>query len=127
MTEKNVTGNFMPAVVDIKSQKCVPGEADAEVTAVITITVVKDKESVEGDPTVEVGGVAASVVERSDSPEDHPTNSTLEIYTYDATATVDCDETYQITAEANISTMVSATPVSVPCGPCEEEEGGCDK
>jgi hypothetical protein len=105
-----------PAVVDIESWNCTPGEADAVVTAVVTVLITTEESIEAGSPVVKVGTEEATVTERSTSPSS-PTTSTR-LHTFDASATVSCDDTYQITAEAHFIKKETATPVNVSCGPC---------
>ena len=118
MTEKESTK--APAVVDIQTASCTPGEADAEVTAVVTILISTDETIEAGSPIVKVGTVEATVTEQSTSPSS-PTSSTR-LHSFDVSATVDCDNSYQITAEAHIIIKKTATPMSVTCGPCTGTE-----
>lgn len=109
-----------PAVVDIVSATCVSGEADAVVSGVVTV-LISTEETIEGNvPSVKVGTVEATVTEQSGSPSSPTPSSRL--HRFDYSATVDCDATYQVTAEANIIIKETATPVSVTCDPCSDPE-----
>lgn len=107
-----------PAFVDIVSATCTSGEADALVEIVLTVRRTEN-ESIEGDPTVTVGGTSATVNERGPAVE---VSSGIWQHTFDASATVDCDSDYTVNAKVNIVIEVEATPSSVHCDECVEDK-----